>query len=163
MKKWKILGTVVLLIVSIIALDALLFLRSDKSPNWEHPPLVWFRNARLIGNALSQYQLAHNGHLPSRLSDLVPSYIGYTNIQLFFWPPKPWVMTNKNPETISDEIDNGGAFAYLGERGVQENIILYECTNLWSKDGSAFVLTTNFAVQPLPITDIQARLSNLPH
>jgi hypothetical protein len=53
----------------------------------------------------------------------------------------------------------------MEERGFQENVILYERTNLWPKNQEAagvVTLTTNFTTKLLSVRDVETRLSNLP-
>lgn len=150
------------LLFFLIAGLVLFFPRLGNKVNWDQPPSVWFLHSALIGNGLDQYRSVHNGRLPSRLSDLVPNYIGYSNVQLFFWPSRPWTITNSNPEILAKEIDNAGAFVYLGENGLPENIIMYERTNLWAKYDYAFIVTTNCIAMPLEVGEIKSRLLNLP-
>lgn len=119
-----------------------------------------FINARLIGNSLAQYQSDHNGRLPSRLSELVPNYVEYTNIQLLFWPP-----TNQTGTNVSHQVDDEGTFVYLGKRSFRENVVMYERTNLWSggqDPARVVILTTNLSVRLLPIKEVRTLLSNLP-
>jgi len=159
MKSAKSLPIVVAVVVLLVFLMLFPFI-SDKS-DWTKPPLVFARNIVSIRIALHEYQSEHNGRLPSRLSELVPNYIQITNIQIFFWPPKTPAMFGSNPESLSDEIDNRGAFVYLGQSGLQEDIILYESTKYWSDSPIAYILTTNLVVMHLPTGDIQTRLKRI--
>jgi hypothetical protein len=163
--KKKTFGLIAFAVLATVLLVLFFPRLGNKTPNWKRPPWILFLNAHLIGNNLAQYRSDHNGRLSSRLSELVPNYVEYTNIQLFFWPPKPWTITNANSENLSREIDDDGIFVYMEERGFQENVILYERTNLWPKNQEAagvVTLTTNFTTKLLSVRDVETRLSNLP-
>ena len=138
---------------------ALLLPRLGNHVEWHHPPGIYFLDAHMIGRALYEYQHV-NGRLPNRLSELVPDYIQCTNIQLFFWPPKPWTVTNSS-KVLAEGVDNNGIFVYLGDKGFRENILMYERTNLWLERRNVFILTTNFTPEALSTADIQARLSQV--
>jgi hypothetical protein len=150
--------------VSFIVLLIIFFPRYYiKKPDWEHLPLVRIRNTAAIGEALSNYQFDHNGRLPNQLSELVPKYILPANIRYFFWPLESKDFTNLSIEELSHEIDDNGAFVYLGKRGVEANMLLYQRTNLTTNLGitNFMVLTTNFTPAALSIEDVEARLHSL--
>ncbi|MGD0614929.1 MAG: hypothetical protein ABSA69_05735 [Verrucomicrobiota bacterium] len=124
------------------------------------PVSIKFRNAAKIGSAFYKYQDANDGRLPLRLSELVPRYVGSSNIVWFFWPPTSETATN-----VFRQIDDEGAFVYLGKRGFPDNLVMYERTNLWPQNedtASVVTLTTNFTARLQSVRDIKARLSNLP-
>ena len=155
-KSFRLIGFAVLATVLLVLFFPHL---GNKATNWKGAPWILFINAHLIGNNLAQYRSDHNGRLPSRLSELVPNYVEYTNIQLFFWPP-----TNQAGTNVSHQVDDEGSFVYLGKRGFRENMVMYERTNLWSGDqdaASVVTLTTNLTAKLLPIKEVRNQLSNL--
>ena len=94
----------------------------------------------------------------------MPNYVSYDDIQLFFWPKKPWAVTNSSPGVLSREIDNDGIFIYLGEAGFREDLIMYERTNLWLKVNHAYrgwIVATNGQAQVVDGDDVLNRLSRL--
>jgi hypothetical protein len=155
-----------LVILSVLAVVAILYLlrprlRLSNNVDWNRPPALIFNNASWIAHSLGRYQSVHNGHLPSHISELVPTYISYNNIQLFFWPKKDWGITNYVPEVISKEIDGDGIFVYLGEAGFRDNLVMYERTNLWSELQNAIIVDTNLEAMTIPGTEVRYRLSRL--
>jgi hypothetical protein len=124
-------------------------------------------NAHIIGVAIGKYERNHDGALPSQLSELVPNYIASSNLVCFFWPPpnKTSIENYLSSGTISNKIDNEGAYAYLGARGSNINLVFYERTNLWAthRDVAKVVtLETNLTAHLPSIDDVISRLSRLP-
>lgn len=150
---------------TVIALWLLYYLLCPISRVSNRPDVVRLRNTACVGYALFRYQVDHTGHLPDRLSDLVPRYITLANVSCFFWPPKSEPTVEFNSNTLSHEIDHAGAFIYLREQGFQEGLILYERTNLWSQSQdslSVMIVTTNFTAMRLSAKDVEAKLLRLP-
>jgi len=114
------------------------------------------RNAIDIGEALNKYKLEHYGHLPSQLTDLVPRYIAPADTKVFFEPSNSGIFTG-----FFHKPDNEEAFTYLGERGIKENSILYERTNVWPQDQdmtSVLTLTTNATLNYRSVRDVATQL-----
>ena len=154
-------GVIACLVVVAIILSPLLRPHLSNNVDWNRPPALIFNDACWIAPSLYQYQSAHDGHLPSHISELVPNYILYINVQWFFWPKKMWGITNYGPEVLSNEINNNGIFVYLGESGFRENLVMYERTNLWSKSNEAIILDSNLQAQTISGAEVQYRLSRL--
>lgn len=164
MRTWKPVKILSISIFTVIALWLLYFFLCPISRVSNRPDVVRLRNTACVGYALFKYQADHTGHLPDRLSDLVPRYIAPTNIGCFFWPPKSGTTADSISENLSHEIDYEGAFVYLADKGFQENLILYERTNLWPQDQDAIsvlTVTTNFTPTRLSAKDIETRLARL--
>ena len=140
-----------------------LLLRPVNHVDWELPSHARIRDTASIGAALSKYQFDHKGRLPNHLSDLVPQYVPPVNIRYFFWPLKSKDTASLSTEELSHQIDNEGAFVYLGERGIEANMLLYQRTNLAENQGMTNVmfLTTNFTPALLSVEDVEARLHQL--
>jgi hypothetical protein len=166
--------------ISVIILITFLFFLlpcvfNTASPDdWKHPPGVRTWNAGHIGDALYKYQLDHNGRLPSQLYKLIPQYIATSNIAYFFPYGFDFAKYDSLASTsLVSAVDERGAYIYLGERGLQQGLILYERTNLWPLDRSTIVasnqdvknlviiVTSNFDVEAMPIKDIEMRLSKI--
>lgn len=152
-------------LLSIIAIAVLIVgivLRPNPSLriDWERPNLARIRNAGAIGVALSKFKFDHNGHLPNQLSELVPKYIPSENVRYFF-PPSNDKPDSSASTNLSEKIDANGAFIYLGDRGIQQDLILYERTNLWPSDLEAtnvMILTSNLTTKFQSGKDVEARL-----
>jgi hypothetical protein len=159
-------GLILLSVVSITALVIFVVLRPINHPDFEVPSHARIRNIASIGAALSKYQFDHDGHLPNRLSELVPHYIEPKNISYFF--PAGFVdngtFNSSEAATNSGAIDQNGAFSYLGERGLQQDLILYERSSLWPPDHDAtniMTITSNFTRKLLSAKDVESRISTL--
>ena len=123
-------------------------------------------NAHLIGNALIKYQRRHDGALPSNLSELVPDFIDYSNVDCFFRPPiaNDSLTSTSASGIIFGKIDRESAYVYLGVRGRDADLVLYERTSLWStnRNGTTVVtLTSNLTPQLRSIDDVYSRLMQL--
>jgi hypothetical protein len=149
--------------IVLIGLLTFLILRPVNHVDWELPSHARIRDTASIGAALSKYQFDHNGRLPSHLSELAPQYIPPVNIRYFFWPLKSKDTANVSPEELSRQIDYEGAFVYLGERGIEANMLLYQRTNVAANQGmtNVMVLTTNFTPTVLSVEEVEARLHQL--
>lgn len=155
---------VFIIVFAVVLLFSYYLLRIGNHSN-SNPVVQKSRKALLIGNALLHYQEDHAGQWPIRLSDLVPRYIPSTNASCFFGPQKSEAAANSISENLFSEIDNKGMFVYLGERGFQENLVLYERMNLWPQGenaASVVTLTTNCIVMRVSAKDVETRLSHLP-
>lgn len=150
-------------VVSITVLIVSAFLYTGNHVDWEVPSHARLRDMASIGVALTKYQFDHNGRLPKQLSELVPQYIPSVNIRYLFWPLKSKNTANLSTEELSHQIDNEGAFVYLGERGLEANMLLYQRMNLATNQGmtNVMVLTTNFTPALLTVEDAEARLHQL--
>ena len=161
----KKIAFIVILLSLIVLIGVLVFIVGPHSGvDWDQPPFTWVRNEIDIGKALNMYKNDHNGHLPSKLSDLVPRYIALINTDCFFWPPSSRASPNLTNEGYLHEIDSNGTFIYLGERGIRENIILYERTNFWPQDQDALTvvtLTTNLDVELRSGKDVANHIFNI--
>jgi len=160
MKHPKVIVAIAVILLGTI-LFGLLFPRISDKTDWKKPPAYCFRSIVIVKGALYDCQADHAGHLPSRLSELVPNYVSYDNIQLFFWPQKPSAITNLSLEVISKEIDDDGIFSYLGEAGFRENLIVYVHTNLWSKMNQGWIVDSNFQAQVVDEDKLLNRMSRL--
>jgi len=120
-------------------------------------------NTHTIAIALLKYRQDRDGSLPGHLSELVPSYIGPSNLNCFFWPPLPrrTIRAYAKSEAIFTKIDNEGAYVYLGTQGLPVDLILYERTNLWAVakgETPVVTLTSNFATRLLSTQDAASRV-----
>ena len=152
--------------VPVVALVLYLLLRTTNRPDFERPDLARIRNAAAIGGALSKFQFEHNGRLPSRLSELVPNYVSFEKIRYFF--PPGFNGTGGTDlsvsSNLSSQIDEAGAYVYLGERGLQKDLVLYERPSLWSlSQGKTNVMTvsSNFTRIQRSWEDVEARVKSL--
>jgi hypothetical protein len=132
------------------------------------PIFAMWHNAHLIGIAIIEYRKDNQDRLPSRLSELVPRYVSYSNVDQFFWPPSDQglIKIALDSGALSNKIDNDGAFYYLGYKGSNENLIFCERTNLWksitNESGQSVVtLTTNCTPLLRLVEDATSRLSRL--
>jgi hypothetical protein len=99
------------------------------------PQLELLGHLRAVGDALKRYSDAHGGHLPPKLSDLVPDYVPDDRVGYFFLSKiDPRYRSMETPDKvngITEEgvkvmIDEEGAFVYLGDRGRAGGLIAYE-------------------------------------
>lgn len=123
-------------------------------------------NAVEIGNALRHFRSDHATLMPDHLSELLPSYISYPNNACLFWPPLHdssivWVQAG---DESARKIDVQGAFVYVGQRGFDLDLVLYDRPDLWPKnDDSTCVvtLTSNLTVRPITVAEATRRIAIL--
>lgn len=92
----------------------------------------------VMGAAISKYQFENGKRLPNQLSQLIPKYLQSTN-------------------------ENVG-FVYVGERGISQNLILYESPTVWlpdSKITNILTVAADFSVKPLTRQELEVCISNL--
>jgi hypothetical protein len=131
--------------IAVLIMGTLLLLfRPGNHPDFEIPSHARIRNAGAIALALSKYQYDHGGHLPNKLSDLIPRYIDHKNVRYFFPPGSDVVgrLESSGSTNFADAINNEGAYDYLGEGGLRQDLILYERTNFWSTNVDALDIMT---------------------
>jgi hypothetical protein len=122
-----------------------------------------YRNALHIGNAIRHYQGDNGGKIPATLSELVPSYVGLSDVDWFF-RQSPTSLSRKdlfNPVDIPFRIDNDGAFTYVGRKGATVDLLLYERRNTWPRDRhvtEVVTLTTNFLPRLRSVNDLEEKL-----
>jgi hypothetical protein len=134
--------------------------------DFEKPPLFRIRNAAVIGSALMKYEYDHEGRLPDYLSDLIPKYVEPGNIRFFFpLGGSPTVSVNAPVSTsFLHAVDEEGAYVYLGESGLPQDLILYERSKVWLADKAqtnVITVGTNFTPTFRSPQDLEARVSNL--
>jgi len=129
------------------------------------PEMTLARDAQKLGNALRKYREVHPGRLPSRLSELVPDYVGLSNTAWFFGPVLPTTSLDFARATaLLYDIDERGAFMYTGERGIRENLILFARPSLWSWQGhttSVVILDANLTVKLRSAEYVEHRIARL--
>ena len=123
-------------------------------------------NAVEIGNALRHFRSDHATLMPDHLSELLPSYISCSNNACLFWPPLRdssivWVQVG---DESARKIDVQGAFVYVGQRGLDLDLVLYDRPDLWPKndDGTCVVtLTSNLTTRLITVAEATRRIAIL--
>ncbi len=131
------------------------------------PASLRYRNAVRIGNALYRYQEELGGALPTRLSELVPQYVGPSNAGWFLEPlPRQGAAeVDDNIEHVRLRIDKETAFIYLGTRGYEEDLVLYEQPQLWTRGEGTMIVATlssnHFTLKLRAATDVLKTLRHI--
>lgn len=132
------------------------------------PLSIRYRKALRIANALLYYSYDHQGAIPEKLSDLIPNYVNYTNLDCFFSSHDNSIITlvkTSSLERISSEIVNNGMFIYLGSNGMEADLIIYDRTNLWPKATNVTEIVTLradcFTPRLRTVSDVQNRLKSI--
>ena len=160
------IGKIVLMGVLPTALLLYLLFRPVNNPDFERPSLARVRNTSALAGALAKYQFEHDGRLPSRLSDLVPKYVPPSNIRFFFPPNAPRAGSSGMTPSASllTAIDEEGAYGYLGEKGIEQDLILYERPGKWTVNNgetNLMTLSSNFTRMQRSWEEIEARIGNM--
>jgi hypothetical protein len=125
-----------------------------------------YSNLHKIGTAIRDYRDEH-GFLPQALSDLVPRYITFDQIGVFYQTNDSVQNPSLPPDWPSNpsKIDQYAAYDYLGTNSVND-ILAFEKTNLW-KPGTGTadklaVLFSDFHVQYVQRPEVQKLISAQP-
>lgn len=165
MRQMKVARAVVLASCVLLAWLVWLCLLRPVHYHSRAPEMILARNAQKLGNALRQYREAHKGGLPCRLSELVPDYVGLSNT---VWFCVPGTATKSFEVASSDAplgaIDERGAFVYIGERGIREDLVLFARPSLWCGQGptaSVVVVDANLTVKLRSVEYVERRIARL--
>ncbi|MFO1457810.1 MAG: hypothetical protein U1G08_00260 [Verrucomicrobiota bacterium] len=118
---------------------------------------VRYRVAASLGNALERYRLDHGGKLPGELSGVVPDYISIAQISNH-------VGQVSGKWSVQSILTN---FSYLGEPGLQLNLVMCESANVWvgehwfGSKRTIVVLTSNFTASAFPESVVLGKLREL--
>lgn len=130
------------------------------STGWrKSAPVRHYQDLTRIGNGLRRYVEEHGNRLPERLSELVPTYVAYTNVGWFFSGKSPLLSSNGPAEAslLARRVDEEGAFVYLGERGREHDIIAYERAGLpldGGSKGTVVVLAGDFTSKLRSVAEV---------
>jgi hypothetical protein len=146
----------------LVATAAFILVVSCDSRGAKAPRFTSFSNLYSIGVAISRYKYDH-GQLPQELSELLPEYIPYGQIAVFY-------VTNnevQNPSVPADwasnpsRIDQLSSYVYLGTNNVH-GILAFEKTDLWkpgiSRESEVAVLFVDFHVEYFSIQKLRELL-----
>lgn len=118
-----------------------------------------------IGVAIRDYTADH-GTRPQKLSDLVPGYIQFNQIGIFYVKSERVRDLSVPPDWASNpsKIDQHSSYVYLGTN-TGSNILAFEKLDLWKSSADrAFevaVLFSDFHVQFVPISELQKQIPSL--
>jgi hypothetical protein len=86
-----------------------------------------------IHDAIGQFARDHTNDLPGALSDLVPKYVGETNLW-FFYPPDGRSTSAKQPSYNPEQLGALSDCVYLGTSGIPHQILAYERDGAWNHE-----------------------------
>ncbi len=152
----------ILICAAVLAAIVCFYAFRPSSSGWRSSPEVQrYRSLNNIGNAITRYRADHFGRLPEHLSDLIPNYVGHSNVGWFFWPRLDRSVV---AEQAIRRIDGDGAFVYLGDRGWPKNLICYERRELWGDrrtSSGVVTLTSNLTARLRAIPEVEMSLEEL--
>jgi hypothetical protein len=97
-------------------------------------PVSTMRRFGLIHDAIEAFSGDHGSELPASLSDLVPKYVSFTNLWLFYPTNDAGAPVRQSPPSEGYNIAQLGAMSdcvYLGTSGVPHEILAYEREGPW--------------------------------
>ncbi len=116
----------VLGLICVVLLFGLWARHRDPQRSSQFQTLVRFSK---IGNAIEHYTWDHQGNLPSKLSDLVPQYIGVSQLSVFYPTGIPVPVATNSPTDLHENIrliDTSSDCIYLGAAGIAREVIAFE-------------------------------------
>ena len=95
----------------------------------KNTPVSTMRRFSLIHDAIERFSRDHGGQLPANLSDLVPKFVGFTNLWLFYPPDDRSAygkQSSANESYNAEQLIAGSDCVYLGTSGIPHEILAYE-------------------------------------
>lgn len=100
-------------------------------------PVSAMRRFALIHDAIEAFSRDHGSELPVSLSDLVPKYIGFTNLGLFYPANGGSAPATQPPASegySTAQLGNTSDCVYLGTSGIPHEILAYERDGAWKHE-----------------------------